>query len=610
MRLENYAVATFEAWEPEAAPPHDAPPAESPPVLPDITTEPPSTRLSDMARWLPPDLPPVPTDGAAVPPAPEPPPPAADLSAADRSDAAALMQHQDQYVARMAQVEAQWRQDAQAQRTAALMNGARPSDGTNEYARDMEIASTVVSPDLPAPADVPETADAGSGEPEAQRVPPQGPAAADAGATEAVSSVSDRSLLNAVERAADPATFARVESRTAEAGDSWASLARQTYGDERYAQALAQANGATSTLLLRGQQVVLPDLSGADLRAGGAFLAADAAARTPPQHTVTEGSSIEARSASFADLSQTRPNGMPVQLGAGGRLEPNLEWVGPEGQAQSVLPLDPSQASRGLSSLGVVVRDLERASADWAGAAQGAGGRIANGLTQLGALQVLSGPAAASLDPGLRAELDRLAVSGGGYTPTTEAEKGGYGAVVSVPMLGLEIWGTLQGVGSVGSLGRGAAVEGVPVTSGGTANAAAGAALREDLARQAGIPRRLDEVWGADLADLKATYQLDGWAVADKAPRAGSSGNAQVFVVDAPTDGRIVVKQVQYSPASEASVHGGQYYKFTYSDGSTVKVIDPNTYRVTGWPETNTTFYNQSGQGIVYNPATKAWEPR
>lgn len=98
--------------------------------------------------------------------------------------------------------------------------------------------------------------------------------------------------------------------------------------------------------------------------------------------------------------------------------------------------------------------------------------------------------------------------------------------------------------------------------------------------------------------------------VADKAPRASSSGNARVFTVDAPSGGSVVVKQVQFSPESDASVHSGQYYKFSYTDGSTVKVIDPGTYRVTGWPETNTTFYNQTGSRIVYDPATKTWSPQ
>ncbi|WFU05855.1 hypothetical protein QA648_22100 (plasmid) [Rhizobium sp. CB3171] len=84
-------------------------------------------------------------------------------------------------------------------------------------------------------------------------------------------------------------------------------------------------------------------------------------------------------------------------------------------------------------------------------------------------------------------------------------------------------------------------------------------------------------------------------------------GNSQIFTVDAPQGGGPVVNQVQYSPASTASEHAGQYYRFSYSDGATFKVIDPATYRVTGWPETNTTFYNQAGNKIFYDAASKTW---
>jgi hypothetical protein len=67
---------------------------------------------------------------------------------------------------------------------------------------------------------------------------------------------------------------------TARKGDSWAKLAREIYGDERYALALAQANGARSTTLRLGADVLLPDLSGANLKRGGEFIAADAALRS------------------------------------------------------------------------------------------------------------------------------------------------------------------------------------------------------------------------------------------------------------------------------------------------------------------------------------------
>ncbi|WP_321851042.1 hypothetical protein [Burkholderia diffusa] len=86
----------------------------------------------------------------------------------------------------------------------------------------------------------------------------------------------------------------------------------------------------------------------------------------------------------------------------------------------------------------------------------------------------------------------------------------------------------------------------------------------------------------------------------------GSAGDA-AGAGHAPSDGSVVVKQVQYSPSSADSVHGGQYYKFTYTDGSTVKVIDPSTYKVKGWPESNTTFYDQAGKPITRDPVGKKW---
>jgi len=71
--------------------------------------------------------------------------------------------------------------------------------------------------------------------------------------------------------------------QVAQKGDSWAKLARQQYGDERYALALAQANGANSTLLRAGDSVYFPDLSGADLKQGGQLIAADTQARAQRQ---------------------------------------------------------------------------------------------------------------------------------------------------------------------------------------------------------------------------------------------------------------------------------------------------------------------------------------
>ena len=71
--------------------------------------------------------------------------------------------------------------------------------------------------------------------------------------------------------------------QVAQSGDSWATLARPQYGDERYALALARANGSNSVLLKAGQTVYFPDLSGANLQQGGQFIAADAQYRAAVQ---------------------------------------------------------------------------------------------------------------------------------------------------------------------------------------------------------------------------------------------------------------------------------------------------------------------------------------
>lgn len=65
--------------------------------------------------------------------------------------------------------------------------------------------------------------------------------------------------------------------------------------------------------------------------------------------------------------------------------------------------------------------------------------------------------------------------------------------------------------------------------------------------------------------------------------------------------------QVQYSPESGISQHKGQYYKFTFADGTDLKIIDPNTYVVSGWPERGgkTKFQDPSGKMIAYNPASR-----
>lgn len=123
---------------------------------------------------------------------------------------------------------------------------------------------------------------------------------------------------------------------------------------------------------------------------------------------------------------------------------------------------------------------------------------------------------------------------------------------------------------------------------------------------QAGIPTSTKDVWGSSLDDLGRAFSTGGATVTQGSARASSSGNAQILSVADSTTG---VVQLQYSPASTKSSHGGQYYKFTYADGSELKIIDPATYRVLGWPENNgkTTFLNPSGTVITYDQKSKTW---
>lgn len=106
-------------------------------------------------------------------------------------------------------------------------------------------------------------------------------------------------------------------------------------------------------------------------------------------------------------------------------------------------------------------------------------------------------------------------------------------------------------------------------------------------------------------------YRMDGVKTTPKPPSKGSSGNAQVFTVE----GHPLIKEVQFSPESAISIHGGQYYKFTFKDGTKVKIIDPDSYKVKykvdadgvfgADLEKNTVFYNSAGQGLVYK--NDAW---
>ncbi len=59
--------------------------------------------------------------------------------------------------------------------------------------------------------------------------------------------------------------------------------------------------------------------------------------------------------------------------------------------------------------------------------------------------------------------------------------------------------------------------------------------MREDLARQAGIPRSIETVWGSSLDDLKASYEMDGWTITDIIMSSVISGLSIRLVLNNPT---------------------------------------------------------------------------
>jgi filamentous hemagglutinin len=106
---------------------------------------------------------------------------------------------------------------------------------------------------------------------------------------------------------------------------------------------------------------------------------------------------------------------------------------------------------------------------------------------------------------------------------------------------------------------------------------------------------------------------MDGAIVADKPARASSSGNAQIITVEGNPYG---IREVQFSPESNVSTHGAQYYKITYANGSKAKIIDPEGgYKLSfkdGEPlyDKNTTYLNPQGQEIIFDPKTNKWVPK
>ncbi|CAN1212165.1 hypothetical protein TUMEXPCC7403_18305 [Tumidithrix helvetica PCC 7403] len=124
-------------------------------------------------------------------------------------------------------------------------------------------------------------------------------------------------------------------------------------------------------------------------------------------------------------------------------------------------------------------------------------------------------------------------------------------------------------------------------------------ALKWQLAEEAGIPRSIDyenpnNVFGVSFENLAKHYELSGFEVVPKTPRASSSGVAQIFELP----NNPIIKEVQYHPGSKT--HGGvPYYKFTLRNGNEIRIIDNLDFKP-GTVAPNQQYFNSNGQPIEY----------
>ncbi len=91
--------------------------------------------------------------------------------------------------------------------------------------------------------------------------------------------------------------------------------------------------------------------------------------------------------------------------------------------------------------------------------------------------------------------------------------------------------------------------------------------LREQLAAQAGVPRKLEEFWGASLDDIKRAFEMDGAVLTTTSGKHGEGFKL---------GGHELVEQVYKS--NGGSRHGGPYIKFDMKDGSQIKIMEPSNY--------------------------------
>lgn len=126
--------------------------------------------------------------------------------------------------------------------------------------------------------------------------------------------------------------------------------------------------------------------------------------------------------------------------------------------------------------------------------------------------------------------------------------------------------------------------------------------LRQQLAIEAGIPRSLDQVWGSPIENLVQAYKMDK-AIVNKAVTSDKSSGAAIIYSIA---GHPFMKEIQYHPGG--FTHGkGEYYKFTYKDGTVVKIIDPSTNYNPLTIAANQIYFDTKGNRLKYEGGT--WKP-
>ncbi|VEG12946.1 Possible hemagglutinin (DUF637) [Moraxella cuniculi] len=122
---------------------------------------------------------------------------------------------------------------------------------------------------------------------------------------------------------------------------------------------------------------------------------------------------------------------------------------------------------------------------------------------------------------------------------------------------------------------------------------------REDLARQAGIPRDIinnpTSIWGKAADQIKQSLEMDGAVVTKKPHRARSSGNGQVYEVKGGSSG---IGEFEYHAGG--GVHGAPYYKIVKNDGTIVKIIEKNSGYKPGTITRNQIYLNPQGQRLIY----------